>query len=81
MPNIMDEHYEDKFEFPLWRLIKKRAEEKDISYAAAYREVLPEYEKTIRYQDTAWVDAQISQRNKEIAELRERESKKKSGGS
>ena len=44
------------------------------------REVLPEYQKTIRYKDTEWVDAQIRKRNKEMAELRERESKKKIGG-
>jgi len=72
-----DKHYEEKFEFPLWKLIKQRAEERDISYSAAYREVLTEYEKTIRYKDTEWTDEQIRKRNKEVTELRERESKKK----
>ncbi len=24
-----DKHYEEKFEFPLWKMIKRRAEEKD----------------------------------------------------
>jgi hypothetical protein len=77
MPEPMsDMHYEEKFEFPLWKLIKQRAQEKDISYSAAYREVLPEYEKTIRYKDTEWTDEQIRKRNKEIAELRERERSK-----
>ncbi len=75
-----DKHYEEKFEFPLLKLIKKRAEEKDISYSAAYREVLPEYEKTIRYKDTEWTDEQIRKRNKELTELRELESKKRTGG-
>jgi hypothetical protein len=75
-----DKHYEEKFEFPLWKMIKQRAEEKDISYNAAYREVLPEYQKTIRYKDTEWTDAQILKRNKEMSEFRERESKKKAGG-
>jgi hypothetical protein len=73
---VSDKHYEEKFEFPLWKLIKQRAQEKDISYSAAYREVLPEYEKTIRYKDTEWTDEQIRKRNKEIAELRERERSK-----
>jgi hypothetical protein len=75
-----DKHYEEKFEFPLWKLIKQRAQEKDISYSAAYREVLPEYEKTIRYHDTEWTDEQIRKRNRELVELRERESKKKAAG-
>ena len=77
---MSDKHYEEKFEFPLWKLIKQRAEEKDISYSAAYREVLPEYEKTIRYKDMEWTDEQIRKRNKELTELRERESKKKIAG-
>jgi hypothetical protein len=75
-----DKHYEEKFEFPLWKLIKQRAQEKDISYSAAYREVLPEYEKTIRYKDTEWTDEQILKRNTELAELKERERNKKVAG-
>jgi len=75
-----DKHYEETFEFPLWKLIKERAQEKDISYSAAYREVLPEYEKTIRYKDTEWTDAQIRIRNKELAELQEHARKKKAVG-
>lgn len=75
-----DKHYEEKFEFPLWKLIKQRAEEKDISYAAAYREVLPEYQKTIRYKDTAWTDEQISKRNRELAALRGNWQQKKAAG-
>ena len=36
MPEPMsDKHYEEKFEFPLWKLIKQRAEENDISYVAS----------------------------------------------
>jgi len=49
---ISDEYYEEKFEFPLWRLIKQRAAEKDISYVKAALEVVPEYQKTIRYKDS-----------------------------
>lgn len=43
--------YEDEFQFPLWEQIKKRAEEKDISYYKALKEVVPEYGRTIRYRD------------------------------
>ena len=70
-----DEHYEEKFEFPLWKLIKQRAEEKDISYVEASGEVLPEYEKGIRYRDKEFEDAEIGKRQKELAELAERERK------
>ena len=52
MPEPMsDNHYEEKYTYPLWTLIQRRAEEKDISYRAAAREVIPEYVKTIRYGD------------------------------
>lgn len=71
-----DKHYEEKFEFPLWKLIKQRAEEKDISYVQASEEVVPEYVKTIRYRDTEFEDAAIQKRAKELAELAEREQKK-----
>jgi hypothetical protein len=30
-----DKHYETAFEFTLWKLIKKRPDEKDISYVEA----------------------------------------------
>ena len=74
MPEPMsDKHYEEKFEFPLWKLIKQCAEEKDISYVAASEEVVPEYVKTIRYRDTEFEDAAIQKRAKEMAELAERE--------
>lgn len=78
MPEAMsDKHYEEKFEFPLWKLIKQRAEEKDISYVAASEEVVPEYVKTIRYRDTEFEDAAIQKRAKELAELAEREQREK----
>ena len=64
-----DKHYEEKFEFPLWQLIKQRAEEKDISYLAAMREVIPEYVRDIRYGDTEFEEAAIQKRWKEIREL------------
>ncbi len=61
-----DGHYEEKFEFPLWKLIKQRAEEKDISYAEASKEVFPEYARTIRYRDTEFEDAVVKKRQEEI---------------
>lgn len=70
-----DKHYEEKFEFPLWKLIKQRAEEKDISYVQAAGEVLPEFEKGIRYRDAEFEDAVIQKRQKELAELAKRQEK------
>jgi hypothetical protein len=61
--------YEERFEFTLWTLIKRRAEEKDISYVEACREVLPEYVRTIRYGDTEFEDAAIQKRQKELADI------------
>jgi len=62
----MNMHYEENYQSPLWRMVKERAEQKDISYFAAYREILPEYQKTIRYKDAEWVLEQIRKRNKEM---------------
>ena len=70
-----DKHYEEKFEFPLWKLIKQRAEEKDISYVKAAKLVVPEYVKNIRYRDTEFEDAAIEKRRKEMMELIEKEMK------
>jgi len=77
-----EKHYEERFEFPMWRLIKKRAAERDISYLAASEEVAVEYVKTIRYRDTEFEAAEIQKRVKEVAELAEREQREKelSGG-
>jgi hypothetical protein len=70
-----DEHYEEKFEFPLWKLIKQRAEEKDISYVKAAYEVLPEYGRGIRYRDAEFENAAIQKRQKELAELAKRKQR------
>ena len=74
MPESMaDKHYEEKFEFPLWKLIKERAKKKDISYNAAAEEVVPEWVKTHgRYRDTKFEDERFEKRNKEIMELEKR---------
>lgn len=71
---MSDEHYEEKFEFPLWKLIKQRAEEKDISYAKAAMEVCPEYQKTLRYRDTAFEEAAIKKRAEEQEQLAARQA-------
>ena len=68
-----DKHYEEKFEFTLWKLIKQRANEKDISYHDAAIEVLPEFQKTIRYRDKEFEDACIEKRRQEMLELSEQE--------
>ena len=47
-----DKHYESHFESSLLKLIRQRAEEKDISYGAAANEVLPEYDKTLSFGNT-----------------------------
>ncbi len=54
-----DNHYEEKFEFPLWRMIKKIAEDKDISYAEACWEAVAEYQKTIKYKGTGSSNEQV----------------------
>ena len=64
-----DEHYEEKFEFPLWKLIKQRAKEKDISYLAAMNEVSPEYGRSIRYGDRKFEESLIVKRWKELSQL------------
>jgi len=74
---MSDKYYEEKFEFPLWKLIKQRAEEKDISYIAASEEVVPEYVKTIRYRDAEFEDAAILKRATEMAALAERGHKER----
>lgn len=73
---MSDKHYEDKFEFPLLKLIRQRAEEKDISYADAATEVIPEYTKTIRYRDKEFEDAEIRKRQKEMAAERAKSQRK-----
>jgi hypothetical protein len=65
---VAEKGYETKFEFPLWSLIKERADEKNISYYAAAREVTPEYMKRIRYDDESFEDSVIEKAMKESDE-------------
>jgi hypothetical protein len=64
-----DKHYESKFEFPLWKLIQQRAEEKDISYTKAADQVVSEYVKTIRYGDEEFEDSSRHKRGEELKSL------------
>lgn len=75
--SIVDDHYEEEFEFPLWTLIKKCAEERNISYSRASEIVVPEYMKTIRFGDVEYEDSVIEAREKEMAEKRARDQKAK----
>lgn len=52
----MDEYYgggvyEEKFEFPILKLVREKAEELDISYHDALVLVKPDYVRTCRYGD------------------------------
>lgn len=58
-------HYEEEFEFPLWKLIRECAEEKDISYSDAAAIVAPEYAASLRIRDQEWTDEQIAKREAE----------------
>jgi hypothetical protein len=62
---VAEKGYETKFEFPLWLLIKERADQKNISYYSAAREVTPEYMKGIRYDDEAFEDSVIEKAMKD----------------
>ncbi len=65
---VAEEGYETRFEFPLWLLVKERADQKDISYYSAAREVVPEYMKRIRYDDEGFEDLVIEKAMKEAEE-------------
>lgn len=75
-----DNHYEEKFEFPLWKLIKEHAVKKDISYVKAALEVLPEFEKGIRYRDKAFEEAEVAKRAAELRALQQAERRPGPGG-
>lgn len=65
-------HYEEKFEFRLWKMIREHADAKDISYSKAAAEVVHDYSKTTRCRDVAFADAVIHAREHEgIAEVQD----------
>ena len=77
MPNYgstSEKHYEEKFEFPLWKKIKEYADKHDISYVEASEVVMPEYVATIRYDDIEFEEAEMKKRHAEL-EVLEREMK------
>jgi len=69
------DYYEEKFKFPLWKLIKEKAEEKDISYLKAMEEVTPEFAKGVRIRDEAFEDENVEKRRKHLEELEKKYSK------
>lgn len=65
-------HYEDKFEFRLWQMIREHADQRDISYSKAAAEIVHEYSKTTRCRDVEWADAVIANREAEgVAEVQD----------
>lgn len=65
-------HYEEKFEFRLWKMIREYAEEHDMSYSRAAAQVVHEYSKTTRCRDVEWADKVIADREAEgVAEVQD----------
>ena len=64
-----DKHHDEKFEFPLWKLIKQYAEEKDISYGEAADVMQLEYAKNLRYRVKEFNEAEINKRRKELDDM------------
>ena len=62
--SIREEHYESEFEFPLLKMIMQHAEKNDISYSQAAYEVLPEWNKGIRYRDKNWEEMVAREKKK-----------------
>lgn len=52
--------YEEKFEFPLLKLVREKAEELDISYHDALVLVKPDYVRTCRYGDVEFEEGEIA---------------------
>ncbi len=71
-----NKHYEDEgFHYPLWTLIKQYAAKKDISYSQALTEVLPKYQKSIRYRDETYENSIAQLRLREMKEVASMEQK------
>jgi len=50
-------------------MIMQHAEKNDISYSQAAYEVLPEWNKKIRYRDTAWEEEVRQQKMKQLSPM------------
>ncbi len=66
-----DQHYEEKFEFPLWKKIKEYAEQHDCSYLAAQNVVLRDFclHGGLRYREEAYEDPIIKARWDQLKEI------------
>lgn len=65
-------HYEDKFEFRLWKMIREYADEHNLSYSKAAAAVVHDYSKTTRCRDVEFADAVIAAREQEgVAEVQD----------
>lgn len=58
-------HYEEKFEFPMMKLIRERAREKDCSILKALQEVVPEYALKLRFRDAEYNEEMFRQQQKQ----------------
>ncbi len=52
--------YEEKFEYPLMKLVREKAEELDISYHDALVLVKPDYVRSVRYGDIEFEEKTIA---------------------
>ena len=66
--DLAGEHYEEDFEFELWKMIKEHAKKKDLCYLDAAIEVMPEYGKGVRFYDEEFEEELRQNRKKELAE-------------
>ena len=64
-----DKHHDEKFEFPLWKLIQQYGEEKDISYGQAADVMQLEYANKLRYRDLEFEEAEINKRRQELNDM------------
>lgn len=69
--DTVDQHYEEQFEFPLWKKIKEYAEKHDCSYLAAQNVVLRDFclNGGLRYRDEAYEDPIIKARWDELKKV------------
>lgn len=70
-PTSVDNKYEAEFEFPLLKLIRQRAEEKDISYLEAADEVVPEYARTLRLRDSEYIEELLKKEQEHLDQVKE----------
>jgi hypothetical protein len=74
--DLAGEHYEEKFEFELWKMIREHAEKNDLCYLDAAIEVMPEYGKGVRFYDDEFEEKLRQNRKQELAAQKEEGIKK-----